>query len=118
MQLIVSWAIVVISTLYACEDSSGWICRIVSDSSTIVTLGETVFFLTVGASFLISFDSYINAKARNQPLSASFVLNPDGGRVLASFLPCVGPPCFLRCPCSTEVPLSHIHAGGRRAGGS
>ncbi len=51
--------------MYASEDSSGWI---VSDSSVIIRLGETVFFLTVAASFLISFDSYINAKARANPL--------------------------------------------------
>lgn len=74
VQLLVSWAIVVISTLYAssegrCTDNcagdedraSGW--WIVSDSSAINALGETVFFLTICASFLISFDSYINAKA-------------------------------------------------------
>ena len=84
VQLLVSLAIVVISTLHAswdgqdaddcadgedCESGEGawWI---VSDSSAITTLGEAVFFLTVGASFLISFDSYINAKARNQPLTA------------------------------------------------
>ena len=70
VQLLVSLAIVVISTLYASwrctEDGedyeSGW--WIVSDSSAISTLGDIVFILTVGASFLISFDSYINAKAR------------------------------------------------------
>ena len=78
MQLLVSWAIVVISTLYAswdgrtaedcadgedCESGKGawWI---VSDSSAITALGETVFIFTVAASFLISFDSYINVKAR------------------------------------------------------
>ena len=70
VQLLVSLAIVVISTFYASwrctEDGedyeSGW--WIVSDSSAISTLGDIVFILTVGASFLISFDSYINAKAR------------------------------------------------------
>jgi len=68
VQLLVSLAIVVISTLYASctEDGedyeSGW--WIVSDSRAINTLGDIVFILTVGASFLISFDSYINAKAR------------------------------------------------------
>ena len=62
VQLLVSWAIVVVSTLYAswqdpddCTDGENcawW----------ITALGETVFGLTVVASFLISFDSYINAK--------------------------------------------------------
>ena len=74
MQLLVSWAIVAISTLYRrgtddcadgedceSEENSWWI---VSGSSAINALGETVFILTVAASFLISFDSYINAKAR------------------------------------------------------
>ena len=76
VQLLVSWAIVFISTLYASWDGrqdyeggegARWI---VSDSNTITALGEVVFFLAVGASFLISFDSYINAKARanNQPV--------------------------------------------------
>ena len=73
VQLLVSWAIVVISTLYASWDGRGaddcaegeecawWI---VSDSRTITALGEVVFGLTVVASFLISFDGYINAKVR------------------------------------------------------
>ena len=73
MQLLVSWAIVVISTLYASWDGRGaddcaegeecawWI---VSDSRTITALGEVVFGLTVVASFLISLDGYINAKVR------------------------------------------------------
>ena len=79
VQLLVSLAIVVISTLYAkwryaenCADSedcaSGW--WIVNDSSAMTAMGDFVFFLTIGASFLISFDSYINAKARSQPLAA------------------------------------------------
>ena len=79
VQLLVSLAIVVISTLYAkwrsAEDcaggedcASGW--WIMDDSSAITALGDCVFFLTVGASFLISFDSYINAKAQSQPLAA------------------------------------------------
>ena len=59
MQLFVSWAIVVISTVYACECRYAWI---VSDLIATISLGEIGFFLTVGASFLISFDSYINAK--------------------------------------------------------
>ena len=75
VQLLVSWAIVVISTLYALWDSwgpddcadgedcaSGW--WIVSDLRAITALGETVFGLTVVASFLISLDGYINAKVR------------------------------------------------------
>ena len=77
MQLLVSLAIVVISTLYAkwrCADNcadgqdlaSGW--WIVNDSSAMTAMGDFVFFLTIGASFLISFDSYINAKARANPL--------------------------------------------------
>ena len=79
MQLLVSWAIVAISTLYRrgtddcadgedceSEENSWWI---VSGSSAINALGETVFILTVAASFLISFDSYINAKAREPTLS-------------------------------------------------
>ena len=113
MQLLVSWVIVVISTLYAYEGSAGWI---VSDSSRIVTLGETVFFLTVGASFLISFDSYINAKARSQPLPARFVFNPDGVRLLASAL--CAPPAACGAPAPRRHRLLHINAGGRRAGGS
>ena len=68
MQLLVSWAIVAISTLYACKDSGGF-WWIESDSSAINGLGEVVFFLTVAASFLISFDSYINAKARTHFLT-------------------------------------------------
>ena len=85
MQLLVSWAIVVISTLYGrgtdncadgedCEsgESSRWI---VSDSSVMNALGETVFVLTVAASFLISFDSYVNAKAQANPKSALFLVN-------------------------------------------
>ena len=73
VQLLFSWAIVVISTLFAswacrsadyCADGKNCAWWIVSDSSAISTLAETAFFLTVGASFLISFDSYINAKAR------------------------------------------------------
>ena len=75
VQLLVSWAIVVISTLFAswdgrgtdnCADgedcASGW--WIVSDSRTITALGEVVFGLTVVASFLISLDGYLNAKVR------------------------------------------------------
>ena len=79
MQLLLSWVTVVISTLYAAsylsDDTSNstdgednqpvegawWI---VSDSRTISSLGDTAFLLTVVASFLISFDSYINAKVR------------------------------------------------------
>ena len=73
MQLLVSWAIVVISTLYASSDDRNeyssadgeardwWV---VSDTFTIDALGETVFALTIVATFLISFESYINAKAR------------------------------------------------------
>ena len=41
-----------------------------SGSSAINALGETVFILTVAASFLISFDSYINAMARKPTLYA------------------------------------------------
>ena len=107
MQLLVSWAIVVISTLYGrstdncadgedCEsgESSRWI---VSDSSAINALGETVFVLTVAASFLISFDSYVNAKAQANPKSALFLVNnPRCCRVLWH------PPA--RLPCATELP--------------
>ena len=80
MQLLVSWAIVVISTLYGrgtddCADGEDCAWWIVSDSSAINALGETVFVLTVGASFLISFDSYVNAKARANPNSALFLVN-------------------------------------------
>ena len=111
MQLLVSLAIVVISTLYAkwrCADNcadgqdfaSGW--WILNDSGAITTLGDIIFILTVVASFLISFDSYINAKAQSQPLA--IVLNADGGKVLASAHPRVGPLLF-RCPCATELPL-------------
>ena len=109
MQLLVSWAIVVISTLYGrgtdncadgedCEsgESSRWI---VSDSSAMNALGETVFVLTVAASFLISFDSYVNAKAQANPKSALFLVhNPRwlqsaGIRPPASPAP---PSCHLR----------------------
>ena len=84
LQLFVAWAIVVISTLYASSDDRNeyssadglngsadgeardwWV---VSDKFTIDALGETVFALTIVAAFLISFESYINAKAR-QPLA-------------------------------------------------
>ena len=77
LQLFVAWAIVVISTLYASSDERNeyssadgeardwWV---VSDKFTIDALGETVFALTIVAAFLISFESYINAKAR-QPLA-------------------------------------------------
>ena len=78
LQLFVAWSIVVISTLYASWDGRNaeygsadgevrpwWV---VSDSITIDALGETVFFLTIFAAFLISFESYINAKAC-QPLT-------------------------------------------------
>ncbi len=83
VQLLISWAIVVSSTLYASwdgQDADGgadsgdggaeskvsalWV---VSDSLAINALGEIAFALTVIASFLISFDSYINAKARATP---------------------------------------------------
>ena len=84
MQLLVSWAIVVVSTLYSSwdgrcaddcakhEDCAWWI---VNDSSAITAIGETVFFLAVTASFIISFDSYINAKV-NQPLARILCLTP------------------------------------------
>ena len=64
MQLLVSWATVIIATLYASFQCAHWI---ENDSRTITLLGETVFCLTIVASFLISFDSYINAKVRDQP---------------------------------------------------
>ena len=81
LQLFVSWVIVVLSTLFATSEGAGdnrneygradgedrpWWS--VSDESTIVALGDTVFALTIVATFLISFESYINAKAR-QPLT-------------------------------------------------
>ena len=84
LQLFVAWAIVVISTLYASsedlndygnadplnysavgETRDWWV---VSDKFTIDALGETVFALTIVAAFLISLESYFNAKAR-QPLA-------------------------------------------------
>ena len=74
LQLIVAWIIVVVSTLYASWDGRNaeygsaddevnpwWV---VSDSLMIEALGQTVFVLTIVATFLISFESYINAKAR------------------------------------------------------
>jgi len=85
VQLLISWAIVVSSTLYASWDDqdadggadgedgaaeskvSAW--WFVSDSLAINALGEIAFALTIIASFLISFDSYINAKARGQPIT-------------------------------------------------
>ena len=94
LQLLVSWAIVVVSTLYVSwdgrcaddcaegEDCAGWI---IDDSSAIIAMGETVFILTVGASFLISFDSYINAKARTCALCPTLpLIKPDS---LESTLP-------------------------------
>ena len=74
VQLLLSWVTVFISTLYAAsylsdDDSTDnqpaeGVWWIVSGSRTISSLGDTAFFLTVVASFLISFDSYINAKVR------------------------------------------------------
>ena len=78
VQLLISWAIVVSSTLYASwddQDADGGadgedgaaeskVSAFVSDSLAINALGEIAFALTIIASFLISFDSYINAKAR------------------------------------------------------
>ena len=74
-QLLVAWTIVVVSTIYATWDGRNeyadgevrpwWV---VSDSFTIDALRETVFALTIVAAFLISFESYINAKAR-QPFA-------------------------------------------------
>jgi hypothetical protein len=73
LQLLLAWVIVVLSTLYASwngrNETSGaddgldewWM---VSDSLAIDAVGETVFSLTIAAAFLISFESYINAKAR------------------------------------------------------
>ena len=73
LQLFTAWSIVVFSTLYASWDDRNeygsadgearpwWV---VSDKFTIDTLEETVFALTIVATFLISFESYINAKAR------------------------------------------------------
>ena len=80
LQLIVAWIIVVVSTLYASWDGRNaeygsaddevnpwWV---VSDLPLpmIEALGQTVFVLTIVATFLISFESYINAKAR-RPLT-------------------------------------------------
>ena len=79
VQLLVAWSIVVISTLYTSsdgritddcaegEDCAGVDWWIVSDSTSITMLAEVIFFLTVGVSFLISFDSYLNAKAQDRP---------------------------------------------------
>ena len=70
LQLLVAWVIVVVSTLYSSwdgRDSADGEVRdwwVVSDSLTIEVLGEVVFVLTIFAAFLISFESYINAKAR------------------------------------------------------
>ena len=76
VQLFVSWVIVVLSTLYASWDGRNEYGRsgdgdwwVVSDSLAIEWLGHSVFGLTIIASFLISFDSYINAKARGQPVT-------------------------------------------------
>ena len=77
LQLLVAWIIVVLSTLYAswdgrkeCGSGDGEVRPwwVVSDTFTIDALGETVFALTIVAAFLISFESYINAKAR-RPLT-------------------------------------------------
>ena len=73
LQLLLAWVIVVLSTLYASwngrKDTNSaddgldelWTVR---DPVAIDVLGETVFSLTIAAAFLISFESYINAKAR------------------------------------------------------
>ena len=73
MQLLLAWFIVVLSTLYASWNSRNettsaddeldewWMVR---DSFAIGAVDETVFSLTIAATFLISFDRYINAKAR------------------------------------------------------
>ena len=77
LQLLVAWIIVVLSTLYASwdgriltnesgSDESDW--WVMSDSLAIEVLGHFVFGLTIVATFLISFESYINAKAC-QPLT-------------------------------------------------
>ena len=77
LQLLVAWSIVVLSTLYAswdgrkeCGSGDGEVRPwwVVSDRFTIDALGVTVFVLTIVAPFLISFESYINAKAR-QPFN-------------------------------------------------
>ena len=73
LQLLLAWVIVVLSTLYASwngrnETSSAddgldewWMVR---DNTAINAVDEIVFSLTIAAAFLISFESYINAKAR------------------------------------------------------
>ena len=73
LQLLVAWIIVVLSTLYASwdgriltnesgSDESDW--WVVNDSLAIEVLGHFVFGLTIVATFLISIESYIKAKAR------------------------------------------------------
>ena len=77
LQLFTAWSIVVFSTLYASWDDRNeygsadgetgpwWV---VSDNLAIDALEETVFALTIVATFLISFESYVNAKVC-QPLT-------------------------------------------------
>ena len=77
LQLFVALLIVVLSTLYASsdgrnEDGSGewWVeWWVVSDSLAIDYIGHFIFGLTIFASFLIAFDSYMDAKARSQPIT-------------------------------------------------
>ena len=82
VQLLVSWAMVVISALYVswdgrsaddCADGDDCARWIVSDSSAISALGEIIFGLAVVASFFISVDGYINAKSWGLPVT---LLNP------------------------------------------
>ena len=75
VQLFVSWFIVVFSMLWAswkgrgaddCTNNGNCAWWVVSDSGAILIFGEMDFALTVGAAFLVSFEGYLNAKARGQ----------------------------------------------------
>ena len=118
VQLLLSFTIVVAATLLAesyCSDDDSANgeenqpaegARIVNDSRLISALGETAFVLTVAASFLLCFDSYINAKVRAN-LYFESPLNQT---------PKLHPPAYL--PHLPHVVICAVHAVGRRAGGS
>jgi hypothetical protein len=63
---------VVLSTLYTSWDGRGadkcadgdCVWQPMHDSGAITALGDAVFGLAVGAAFLISYDSYIDAKVK------------------------------------------------------
>ena len=87
---------------------------VVSDAFTIDVLGEVVFALTIIAAFLISFESYINAKAR-RPLTSPEAPTSNLARRTATRPPTPG------CSRCTDAPApndaSHVRSP-RRVGDS